>query len=283
MKNNVKILAVTLCGFCLIPASVSAAFKEPYQNIKDEEITIVDKLAYHFLSIHTSIQHNDVKAMVQYALDEKGINQQSFRSKLPPPLHYAITQGKPEIIQTLLEECAADINLKDPLWKNRTPLHRAVIGMVESSPEEKREFIINVVRFLLQKGADLSLKDDRGLTPFLFMLEEYNAAKVLSEDFASQVIQLFFEAGVDLLARNNLDQTALHFAVKNKHLLLSKLLLDQNQELINLEDILGWSALDFAMNNRDKEMVNLLLQYNPALTRWPQLCNNNNSGSVTFQ
>jgi ankyrin repeat protein len=282
MKNNVKFLAITMCGLNFIPASISA-FKEPYENITDEEITIIDKLAYHFLSIHTSIEHNDVKAMIQYALDDKEINKQSFKSKLPPPLHYAITQGKPEIIQTLIEDCAADINLKDPLWKNRTPLHRAIIGMSEGSPEEKREFITSVVRFLLQKSADLTLKDDRGLTPFLFMLEEYNIAKILTEDFALQVIQLFLDAGVDLLAKNNHEQTALHFAVKNKHMLLSKLLLNQNHELINLEDTFGFSALDYAMDNRDKAMVNLLLQYNPALTRWPQLCNNNNSGSITFQ
>jgi ankyrin repeat protein len=155
--------------------------------------------------------------------------------------------------------------------------------MSEGSPEERREFVISVVRFLLQKGADLTLKDDRGLTPFLFMLEEYNIAKILTEDFALQVIQLFLDAGVNLLAKNNHEQTALHFAVENKHMLLSKLLLNQNQELINLEDTFVVSALDYAMNNRDKAMVNLLLQYNPALTRWPQLCNNNNSGSITFQ
>jgi tyrosyl-tRNA synthetase len=71
-----------MCGLNFIPASISA-FQEPYENITDAEITIIDKLAYHFLSIHTFIEHNDVKAMIQYALDDKEINKQSFKSKLP--------------------------------------------------------------------------------------------------------------------------------------------------------------------------------------------------------
>lgn len=279
MRKNIRVLAITLCA---MPVSIFC-FKEQYQNIKDAEITVLDKIAYHLLSIHTSIERNDVKAMIQYALDDKEINQQAFKSKLPPPLHYAIQKGKPEIIQTLIEECAADINLQDPSWNNRTPLHRAVVGMKEGLPDERREFILGAVNFLLQKSANLSLKDSAGLTPFLFMLEEYHKAKIVSENFARQVIQLFLHAGVNLTDRNNLEQTALHFAVKNRYLGLSKLLLDQNRELINLEDSFGWSALDFAMDNRDEKMIELLRQYNPALTKWPQLCNNNNSSSITFQ
>ncbi|MGI9436276.1 MAG: ankyrin repeat domain-containing protein, partial [Geminicoccaceae bacterium] len=65
--------------------------------------------------------------------------------KTPPPIHWAIWQGKMEMVELLLGH-GADIERRDP-DRNATPLHYAIIyGQKE------------IIRLIVRRGADL--KDD---------------------------------------------------------------------------------------------------------------------------
>jgi ankyrin repeat protein len=84
-----------------------------------------------------------------------------LNSKKETCLHVAVDQGDKKMVSFLLEQNPALINLKDDL--GQTVLHRAY----------RWEFLRNI---LLDKGADSSITDNKGLTP-LALYEQKNEEK----------------------------------------------------------------------------------------------------------
>jgi ankyrin repeat protein len=157
-------------------------------------------------------------------------------------LHVAAAGRSPEVVQLLLER-QADVNRKDS--RGNTPLHIAA----------QFQGVQEVIRLLLTFGADLTLQNDDGNTALLLaceyghmaavqlILKELRRRSTLSSAFNASnkagrtpisfaledeaLLELLFEYGVDINARNDQGNTALHLAAFHSHLDTVRLLLQR--------------------------------------------------------
>ena len=115
------------------------------------------------------------------------------------PLHLAAGHGFLGVTRTLVE-CNADINARDR--SGNIPLHRTMYDWYKQS-ERTQDCRLDVVKFLLEHGADPDAQNDRHRTP----LHE-------ASDFGSVGgAQLVLEYGANIHARNRLGRTPLHQAL----------------------------------------------------------------------
>jgi ankyrin repeat protein len=101
------------------------------------------------------------------------------------PLHVAVIFGKLNIVKHLLTVQLVDVNARNN--KNKTPLHMATMKKINSET-------VDIVRLLIQAGADANLKDNDNCSPlsslqrvisvngspFLSMFQKDSAAEILS-------------------------------------------------------------------------------------------------------
>ena len=114
-------------------------------------------------ALHTASTMGE-KEVVKLLLDS-GANANAKTSSFPQPLHQAAKYGHLEIIQLLLDG-GAYINARD--YRDDTPLMQAC----SQRPD------LNVVKFLLERGADLTATDDAQLTA-LDMAVRYDYTEVI--------------------------------------------------------------------------------------------------------
>lgn len=228
------------------------------------------------------------------------------------PFHYLVLVSTPEVIKTidLLLEHGADINslneaLQTPFFvsaisydgqfRNKTQpvlkhlLSRgAMIDMQDTNGRTPLYFVVKnedamMVRFLLDNGADPSVTDNDGDSPYKLALQKNMRAILSMIEKATINIELdgddmdaaFLKAckggkrGVAemLVKRGNIDITyvdddgrsALHYASELGMISLVKFLTEQGADL-NYTDKWGQTALHFAASARQREMVRYLLE-----------------------
>ena len=112
------------------------------------------------------------------------------------PLHLAAGHGFLGVTCTLVER-NADINARDR--SGNTPLHRTMVEWYQQS-ERTQDCRLDVVKFLLEHGADPDAKDDDRWTP-LHEASNYGSVKGA---------QLILEHGASIHVRNKEGQTPLH-------------------------------------------------------------------------
>ncbi|KAJ3403875.1 hypothetical protein CcCBS67573_g06458 [Chytriomyces confervae] len=150
-------------------------------------------------------------------------------------LHWAASGKHVNVAEYLIEK-GADVNaLDDADW---TPLMIAV--SVGSAP---------LVDFLLQNGADVNLQNENKQTPLF-----YAASKGWLD-----VCQLLISHGAKINVRDHLNQTALHRACAKGNVALVRLLLEQNNIKLDIDDRDGNSALHIAIDNGHGEVAVLLV------------------------
>ena len=78
-------------------------------------------------------------------------------------LHFAVETGSLDLTKLILENCAVPETLIDSKnFDRRTPLHVAVLLSPVTLSEDNK---IDLVRYLLSKGASKSVKDKDRMTP----------------------------------------------------------------------------------------------------------------------
>lgn len=146
----------------------------------------------------------------------------------------AVKGADVDAIEALLND-GADINMHEDGYQ-RTPLHAAVV-----------EDNVQMVRFILTRGADVESKDFFGSTPlYLALVHQGSQGRF-------EIADILIEAGGDMNAGNNDDDTALHNAAEN-NLALVRYLLSRgaNVNVINnrgetpLHVALTWGKTDIA-------------------------------------
>jgi ankyrin repeat protein len=105
-------------------------------------------------------------------------------------LHGASKRGDLEAVKHLLAQKGADINLKD-YWSGQTALHAAAVGGH-----------LEIVKFLVESGADKEAKTKSALTPLHFA----------AIDGHFGIVKFLVESGADKKAKTKGNQTPLQWA-----------------------------------------------------------------------
>ncbi|KAF3393739.1 putative ankyrin repeat protein [Penicillium rolfsii] len=212
--------------------------------------------------------HQDV---VKLLLDKGADSNIKDNYRSLTPLHYAVENGNWEVLKLLLEY-GANPNIEGNGFYNQTPLYDAV----EKDNQEMVKLLLDkgadpnimgksffsrtalhyavengyleMVKLLLNKGADPQIQDSyRGLTPL------HCAAKKGHEE----MVEMLLDAGANPNFKGHgfYTRTPLFHATVNGHRGVMKLLLENGANPNNDHEALLYRAVE----NRDQEMVNLLL------------------------
>ncbi|MEJ7847412.1 MAG: ankyrin repeat domain-containing protein [Pyrinomonadaceae bacterium] len=147
------------------------------------------------------------------------------------PLFKAISQEDNETVKQLIIS-GFDVNKKDN--DHRTALHVAVEhGNME------------IVRFLLENGANVNIKTKEKLTP-IWMIDD--------EETGTEIFQLLIEKGADVNVQNDQKETLLMLASENESVEAVKFLLQAGANL-NLKDDDGETALQKAGSEEIRRLL----------------------------
>jgi ankyrin repeat protein len=221
--------------------------------------------------LHYACRHNDREIVAYLLRGGAEINIQDIDGIAP--IHYAVMSGHMDIVHLLIEFGGA-IDLVDGmgytpllwaaytgqeavvnyLWEDankklrdhngRAPLHLAAVAEVDTVKKEQ------VIRLLVERGAEKEAKDRFGQTPLHFAAMSGHKAAV----------QLLLDKGAEKEAKDRFSQTPLHFAARSGDVATVQLLLDRgtgtDKEAM---DDWGWTALHRAAERGHKVVVQLLL------------------------
>jgi len=151
-------------------------------------------------------------------------------------------------------------------------------GILLSGAEEGN---VEVVKLLLNKGANVDVKDNDGRTPLLWAAENRHEAVVrllldkgasvdakdnnsrtpllwAAENGYEAIMRLLLDKGANIDAKDNNGRTPLLWADRNGHEAIMRLLLDKGAN-IDAKDNNGWTPLLWAFQNGHEAIVRLLL------------------------
>lgn len=137
--------------------------------------------------------------------------------------------------------------------KGKTPLHYAV---------ESNE--INFIRFLIDAGADVNAKDNKGNTPINDFRVYYSEKE--EYDDRHETLSFLIASGADVNNKGEYGQTILHDAVEQSSHGFINSLLEQGAN-INVVDDDGDTPLHIAVKHKHEIVVELLLEHHPDITR----------------
>ncbi len=152
------------------------------------------------------------------------------------PLNVAAVFGPAEMITTLLD---ARADLEQPGRDGLHPLHNAVLsGRTE------------IVALLIQKGAVVDAKDNRGRSPF------FSFAASAGSDI--EIAKMLLAAGADPSIEDNDLDTPLNWSVGTGSIELNELLIAADVD-VNHQGVQGWSPLHSAVEHSRYEIVKMLI------------------------
>ncbi|KAK3997549.1 ankyrin repeat-containing domain protein [Cladorrhinum sp. PSN332] len=178
-------------------------------------------------------------------------------------LHLAVLDGHIEVAEVLLKHQDIDNSQRD----------KALNLAAERGDEQ-------IVRLLLDSGADANGKDDAGNTALMFAVPQGRGevARVLLEGGSDVdakdihdntllhwairypgILQLLLESGANVHAKNHQGKAALHWAVQEGQTKSVRLLLQAGSE-INAKDKHGFTPLHSAALKGHRDIVKLLLE-----------------------
>ena len=148
-----------------------------------------------------------------------------------------------------------DQNLEDTI----TNILRQINDIVESNKETalhvalgiqvpSEELRLNIVKNLIQNGAEINARDKHKFTPLHYATENGDL----------EIVQHLLDHGAHIEAKNDVKRPPLLFAVGENHLEVVKCLIEKGAQLDNNE--YGYTALHIAAEYSSLEMVKLLVQ-----------------------
>nr|WP_253308677.1 ankyrin repeat domain-containing protein [Rickettsia endosymbiont of Ceutorhynchus assimilis] len=185
-------------------------------------------------------------------------------------LHLAARNGYDGIVEVLLKHNADIINIQTSFGS--TALHLAA-----------KNKHIAVIQVLLKKEADINIADNDGYTPAHYLkyleylkleglnidhlnlntdINNVNNICLAAQNGDISAVNYLLTKNTDVNTPDHTKQTALHYAARNGHDDIVKLLLDHgaNVNVITPDD--GWTALHFAARNGYDGIVEVLLKHN---------------------
>jgi cytohesin len=152
------------------------------------------------------------------------------------PLHSAAERGDQDVVELLLTH-KVDVNTKNK--RGETPLQIAAGGHFTTNGYK------NVTQLFLEKGANVTLKDNDGMTAL------HKAALFKNED----VVEWLLTNNVEVDARSKYGVTPLHLA-RTKGIAAMLLAHKADITLVNND---GWTCLHYAVSSGERDLLTFLL------------------------
>lgn len=157
------------------------------------------------------------------------------------PLHFAVKLPNLSITRIIMEK-GVDVNKQDGFMRTAA-LHIAVA----------REGNLCQVQYLIEHGADVSLKTFNGETPLHYA--SYNET-----DESYDIYKLLLENGADCNAGDDYGSTPFHYALKSQSLDVIKLMVSYGADITVVTEH-GWTTLHCAASNPHADVVEFLLDH----------------------
>lgn len=132
----------------------------------------------HYCAMHDCVAILDTLVPLRCGVDVRD-------SSGKTPLMYAAENGRYATVACLVRRAAARVDLKDD--EGRNVLHHCFMGTNSS---------LNCTRVLIQKGADINLKDRAGITPLMLACQTCAKAHI-------PLIRFLIEQGADPIIQDN--------------------------------------------------------------------------------
>ena len=110
---------------------------------------------------------------------------------------------------------------------------------------------LDICRLLLDKGAQVEAKDNRGCTPLHWAAREGYV----------EIVRLLCDRGADVEAHDNDGRRPLHRAALYGHISVVKELIEERNAEINARDDIGWTALTWAREVNKHDIAAYLVSH----------------------
>ena len=161
-------------------------------------------------------------------------------------LHLAAYYGREEVVEYLIEY-GLDVNGRTQ-WQSVMCESRYAAYALHAASEEGH---VNIVRILLENGADVDLEDRQGRTCLMLAVQ---AEKL-------RVVQFLIDHGVSVRRKNSLNgRTALHYAVFSHRVDVVSILIKYGAD-VDVTDDEGLTPLMCAVKDERGEMVSCLIDH----------------------
>lgn len=235
-----------------------------------EGIDVNSRNAYGETPLQLAAEFSEVKTLKFLLKNGAKINEHGFNELTA--IHRAVMSSNIENIKFLVKK-GADINDVD--YQNKTVLHLANYDNIElvmyladnvkdinARDELKRTCLhyaaynsnnINVINYLIEKGANITLTDKDGRTPLIYaIMESENDNKI-------DIVRFLIKNGSDVNSADVINNSPLHYCVGGTNPKILKLLLDNGAKIDSL-NIEGQTAFHTALRANDINTAKILIK-----------------------
>ncbi|XP_059174821.1 serine/threonine-protein phosphatase 6 regulatory ankyrin repeat subunit B-like [Physella acuta] len=160
----------------------------------------------------------------------------------------------PTIIVCLVD-LGADVNILTHVYEYPFSPLQYFITECYRRKKSKKKNVLEIIKVIIQKKADINIKDREGNTPLM-------KASEISD--MEDVLRALLQAGANVNQHDKKGESALHFAAKSNCILNAKVLLEFNSE-IDIKNNEGKTALLYSLQNESTKMVHLLIGQNASV------------------
>ena len=125
----------------------------------------------------------------------------------------------------------------------------------QSTPLHKATEHLDIVEFLIQKGADVNAKDENGSTPLIYA----------AGDGQIKVVKYLIEHGAQMKYTDQHGNTPLHSAAEMNENLVLEYLIEKHGAQVNMKNEFGETPLHLAAEHGEIEAIKCLIEHGAKL------------------
>lgn len=216
----------------------------------DISVSYIDNFIHHDKQDNWTDFVSNTKEIFKAFMREKG------GASMEKILLTASSRGNKEIVKTVIEK---GVNLSSSYYKSISPLHVAISGYSKfefsikpfKDKEKILEDYLEIIKLLIEAGADVNIKNKEGETPLILSYITFNI----------EIHELLIKSGANLNEQDKNGYTALMWSSCDSNVELTKLLIKEGADL-DMQNNDGDTALIIASRENIREIIKLLIDNN---------------------